>query len=74
MKKLSELFGGFNRTPEAKENHSCSCGGEHQHSHDDHIASQSKVAYLCPMKCEGDKTYNAPGNCPVCNMHLTLLR
>jgi len=26
--------------------------------------------YYCPMKCEGDKVYNQPGNCPVCNMHL----
>ena len=22
------------------------------------------------MKCEGDKTYDAPGNCPVCHMKL----
>ena len=26
--------------------------------------------YYCPMKCEGEKTYSAPGNCPVCNMKL----
>ena len=26
--------------------------------------------YQCPMKCEGDKTYDQPGNCPVCNMKL----
>ncbi|MDT8394066.1 MAG: copper-translocating P-type ATPase [Bacteroidales bacterium] len=26
--------------------------------------------YYCPMKCEGDKTYDQPGNCPVCGMHL----
>ncbi len=26
--------------------------------------------YYCPMKCEGEKTYNKPGDCPVCNMHL----
>ena len=26
--------------------------------------------YYCPMKCEGDKTYDKPGDCPVCNMHL----
>ncbi len=26
--------------------------------------------YQCPMKCEGDKKYNKPGRCPVCNMHL----
>ncbi len=26
--------------------------------------------YQCPMKCEGDKMYNKPGNCPECNMKL----
>ncbi|MDQ7780268.1 MAG: efflux RND transporter periplasmic adaptor subunit [Planctomycetota bacterium] len=26
--------------------------------------------YACPMKCEGDKTYDGPGNCPVCHMNL----
>src|SRR5699024_4979262 len=26
--------------------------------------------YYCPMHCEGDKTYDQPGRCPVCNMHL----
>lgn len=26
--------------------------------------------YYCPMKCEGDKTYDEPGDCPVCGMHL----
>jgi P-type Cu+ transporter len=26
--------------------------------------------YYCPMHCEGEKTYNKPGNCPVCGMDL----
>jgi len=26
--------------------------------------------FYCPMHCEGDKTYNAPGDCPVCGMDL----
>jgi hypothetical protein len=26
--------------------------------------------YLCPMHCEGEKTYDAPGKCPVCGMKL----
>src|SRR5688572_16905312 len=25
---------------------------------------------LCPMKCEGEKTYARPGRCPVCRMKL----
>jgi Cu+-exporting ATPase len=32
--------------------------------------SDSKIHYFCPMKCEGNKVYDLPGNCPVCNMHL----
>lgn len=35
---------------------------QHAHVDDDH--------YYCPMHCEGDKTYNKPGNCPVCGMDL----
>ncbi|CAG5082061.1 heavy metal translocating P-type ATPase [Parvicella tangerina] len=26
--------------------------------------------YYCPMQCEGDKTYDKPGDCPVCGMAL----
>ena len=28
------------------------------------------TAYQCPMKCEGEKTFEHPGNCSVCNMDL----
>jgi len=28
------------------------------------------VKYYCPMRCEGDKLYDAPGFCPVCHMKL----
>ncbi len=27
-------------------------------------------AYYCPMHCEGEKTYNKAGDCPVCGMDL----
>ena len=40
----------------------------HLHGRDDH--SHENKGYQCPMKCEGDKIYDAPGNCPVCNMKL----
>lgn len=26
--------------------------------------------YICPMKCEGDKSYDKPGPCPDCNMNM----
>jgi len=33
--------------------------------------SDSDLAiYQCPMQCEGDKTYNEKGSCPVCKMDL----
>jgi len=28
------------------------------------------ATYQCPMKCEGDKMYNEPGQCPTCKMDL----
>ncbi len=31
---------------------------------------EMNTTYRCAMKCEGDKVYNYPGNCPVCNMKL----
>jgi len=33
-------------------------------------AEQADAAYACPMKCEGEKTYDKPGTCPVCKMDL----
>ncbi len=68
MKKLRELFAGFGSKNEFQETHLCCGGGGHSHNQDSH--SGEKKVYQCPMKCEGDKTYDAPGICPVCNMHL----
>jgi len=28
------------------------------------------ASYYCPMHCEGEKTYDRPGSCPVCGMNL----
>ena len=33
--------------------------------------SDEALLYECPMHCEGDKTYDKPGSCPVCKMDLT---
>ncbi len=30
----------------------------------------SSGTFYCPMHCEGDKTYDKPGDCPVCGMDL----
>ena len=32
--------------------------------------SQGTGTFYCPMHCEGDKTYDKAGDCPVCGMDL----
>ncbi len=62
-------------------NYSIANQGEQMHKHDDkehpsnHKSTSEQNAnasgvFFCPMHCEGDKTYNKPGNCPVCGMDL----
>lgn len=36
----------------------------------DHGYELAMAAYQCPMKCEGEKTYEEEGSCPVCKMDL----
>jgi Cu2+-exporting ATPase len=33
-------------------------------------ATGGSGTFYCPMHCEGEKTYNKPGDCPVCGMDL----
>ena len=35
------------------------------------MKNETTTSYYCPMHCEGDKTYDQPGDCPVCGMHLS---
>lgn len=55
---------------------------DHHHHHSPHPgahkpgtqksapAGAGSGVYYCPMHCEGDKTYDKPGSCPVCGMDL----
>ncbi|MFD0835242.1 heavy metal translocating P-type ATPase [Mariniflexile aquimaris] len=56
-------------------------GGSYSiHNHGDHHPSTEKKEekpkgkgtgiFYCPMHCEGEKTYNQSGDCPVCGMDL----
>ena len=36
----------------------------------DHVYEMAMTAYQCPMKCEGEKTYEEEGTCPKCKMDL----
>jgi Cu2+-exporting ATPase len=42
----------------------------HQQHHSAQYHKDSSGEYYCPMRCEGDKVYDEPGDCPVCGMHL----
>jgi Cu2+-exporting ATPase len=48
--------------------------GEHQHHSEPKKNNKPKGkgtgTFYCPMHCEGDKTYDKPGDCPVCGMDL----
>ena len=46
---------------------------QHQHSNDkkkEQPKGKGTGTFYCPMHCEGDKTYDEPGDCPVCGMDL----
>ena len=45
-------------------------GEHHEHAEGEEHHEAETVAYYCPMKCEGDKTYEEAGSCPECGMDL----
>ena len=51
------------------ENHETS-HQEEIHDHDENAELLHASVYQCPMKCEGDKTYEKEGTCPKCGMDL----
>ncbi|MGZ0017715.1 heavy metal translocating P-type ATPase [Yeosuana sp. AK3] len=48
--------------------------GEHHHHSEEKKELKPKEkgtgTFYCPMHCEGEKTYDKPGDCPVCGMDL----
>ena len=78
MKSLKKLFRGVKDKIEPEEIENYYGHGTHNHdnagnSHSGDNEHQPANKYKCPMKCEGDKTYDEPGKCPVCNMNLKLI-
>jgi len=48
-----------------------SCGNSGETPKKDSVTNATAaVKYQCPMKCEGEKTYDKPGKCPVCQMDM----
>jgi len=56
--------------PKKQETSSCCGGDKNEHHHKEAKQVDGNETYYCPMHCEGEKTYNKPGDCPVCGMHL----
>jgi hypothetical protein len=52
-----------------------SCGSKNTETQKENtVTEQTEVTmYQCPMKCEGEKMYNDPGQCPVCKMDLEMV-
>jgi len=43
----------------------------HESNHDNsQVTRKGNGVYYCPMHCEDEKTYDEPGDCPVCGMDL----
>jgi heavy metal translocating P-type ATPase len=58
---------GHNHSPKA---HNTGSAIPHQGTIAKREINDSGGKYYCPMHCEGEKTYDQPGNCPVCGMDL----
>jgi Cu2+-exporting ATPase len=63
--KNQEKGNSPNHNPDKHDN-----GHDHHHSHSSNQKTGSQGKYYCSMRCEGDKTYEKPGDCPKCGMHL----
>lgn len=53
-----------------KPGHCSKCGMDLVKAGNKQMTEETKKIYFCPMKCEGDKTYDKPGKCPICGMAL----
>ncbi|MGO4904551.1 heavy metal translocating P-type ATPase [Flavobacterium sp. W20_MBD1_R3] len=68
MSQLKEPSSNIKKEAQVK---SCCSNDKHQHAESKMKENSSTHGkYYCPMHCEGDKVYDKPGRCPVCNMYL----
>lgn len=70
MKTLKELFTGTKPDKEMLKSSSNLDNNRNVQGHGHGHHTPLQTLYQCPMKCEGEKTYDVPGNCPHCNMKL----
>ena len=65
QKALKEDGGSYSIHLEKKE-----ASAENEETTSPKTSNNGNGVYYCPMHCEGDKTYEKPGDCPVCGMDL----
>ena len=56
--------GGYGIFMQGKHEH------KQKHSKPEKPKGEGTGVFYCPMHCEGEKTYDKPGDCPVCGMDL----
>lgn len=66
---LNKLSGKYSISLPGDDNHAHSQDHHHENMKKEESGKGTGVFY-CPMHCEGDKTYDEPGDCPVCGMDL----
>lgn len=64
QEKLDELSGSYSIHPEGEKL------PEKPKKAPKKATGDGSGVFYCPMQCEGDKTYDKPGDCPVCGMDL----
>ncbi len=72
IEKLQEtlLSAGLHYTIEIPGQKNLSQGKSNENKPATENTVESNGVFYCPMKCEGDKTYDQPGSCPDCGMFL----
>lgn len=66
----SATFIGCGNSDNHDDAHEHTEGEGHHEGMDMSEENMEYAQYQCPMKCEGDKTYEEAGECPKCGMEL----
>lgn len=69
-KALAEAADGVHEAGERKDLAAAKAAHAQMKAQADALAAFAPAKYFCPMHCEGAKTYDKPGKCPVCDMNL----
>ncbi len=69
-KALAEAADGVHEAGEKKDAAAAKAAYAQMKTQADALVAFAPAKYFCPMHCEGAKTYDKPGKCPVCSMNL----